>query len=137
MSSDDEAPIFECRRCGDCCQGYGGTYVTESDIQAISSYIGVPADRFVEQYCTKSANKLLLRQGENGYCIFWDRVCTIHPVKPRMCRAWPYLRSILIDPSNWRIMANSCPGIRTGLPDEKIIRTVEEALEKEKETTGK
>ena len=137
MQSEEGAPIFECQRCGDCCQGYGGTYVTESDIQAISAYIGVSPDRFLEEYCTVSVNKPLLRQGENGYCIFWNEVCTIHPVKPRMCRAWPYIESVLIDPTNWRIMANSCPGIREHFPDEQITSTVQEALNREKENTEK
>jgi hypothetical protein len=33
--------LFECRMCGDCCRGYGGTYVSESDIQAIADFLQV------------------------------------------------------------------------------------------------
>jgi uncharacterized protein len=124
--------IFECQCCGDCCKGYGGTYVTESDIRAISAYIGVPEERFIEDFCTLSGQKPLLRQGENGYCIFWNRLCTIHAVKPRMCRAWPFLNSIIIDPTNWRIMADSCPGIRTDFTDETIVSTVQKELDEMK-----
>ncbi len=31
--------IFDCKKCGDCCKGYGGTFVTEQDIKAISAYL--------------------------------------------------------------------------------------------------
>jgi Fe-S-cluster containining protein len=60
-----------------------------------------------------SGHRLLLAQRKDGYCIFWDQLCTIHPVKPLMCRKWPFLESILVDPANWLIMADSCPGIKT------------------------
>jgi Fe-S-cluster containining protein len=103
--------LFECRQCGDCCKGYGGTYVTQEDIEAISRYIGVDPRRFVRQYCHYSGRKPLLAQREDGYCIFWEKICLIHPVKPQMCRQWPFVESILADPSNWLIMSNSCPGI--------------------------
>jgi len=28
--------IFKCRQCGECCKGYGGTFVTENEIEAIA-----------------------------------------------------------------------------------------------------
>jgi Fe-S-cluster containining protein len=63
----------------------------------------------------------LISQGDNGYCIFWDQVCTIHPVKPKMCRQWPYIRSILIDVGNWRAMAASCPGMKADAAENDIL----------------
>ena len=128
MGSDDQADcegLFSCTCCGDCCKGYGGTYLSETDIVAISSYIGVSPQRLTACYTRKSGGRLLLAQGENGYCIFWDNVCTIHPVKPRMCRAWPFIPSILSDVQNWHIMAASCPGMSTNFPDSVIRRCVE------------
>ena len=29
--------IFKCRRCGDCCQGYGGTFISETEIREIAA----------------------------------------------------------------------------------------------------
>jgi Fe-S-cluster containining protein len=121
--------LFDCTLCGDCCKGYGGTYVTEADIQAIARYIGVPVDVLVDNYTRKSGNKHLISQGKNGYCIFWDKVCTIHPVKPEMCRRWPYIRSVLVDVANWRAMAASCPGMNPDAPDKKIVNCVKKSLE--------
>ena len=109
MSAEDQ--MFRCQKCGTCCRGYGGTFITDADVQAIAAYIGTDAATFVDDFCRLSGGKPILAQQENGFCIFWDEVCTIHPVKPRMCREWPFIRSVLVDPQNWHIMAASCPGI--------------------------
>lgn len=116
--------FFECQRCSKCCSGYGGTYVTESDVRRISRYITADPARFVDQYCNLSGNRPLLAQGKDGYCIFWNQLCTIHPVKPVMCRKWPFLECILVDASNWLIMADSCPGIKTDVDTRKLKRFV-------------
>jgi len=120
--------LFRCTMCGDCCRGYGGTYVTDADITAIASHIGLGRERFIETYCSQSGGKPVLIQGEDGRCIFWDKLCTIHPVKPRMCRQWPFIPAILVDVLNWRIMAASCKGMRTDLSDEEIAACVEKKL---------
>ena len=120
--------IFTCENCGRCCKGYGGTVVTEGDIQTIAAYVKEDPKRFADKYCRKSGRKLVLAQGPNDYCIFWDRQCNIHPVKPQMCRTWPFIESVLRDIDNWRIMAASCPGIRIDIPDQLIKTCVTEEL---------
>lgn len=126
MKSSD---IFDCKKCGDCCIGYGGTYITAEDIEAIAAYIRVEPETFVRDYCQMSGSKPVLAQGKNGRCVFWDEVCTIHPVKPRMCKAWPFIKSVLTDVSNWHIMASACPGIRTDVPDEVVLACVKRELD--------
>lgn len=121
--------IFICKQCGDCCLGYGGTFVTPSDIASIAAYIHTDPDRFVETYCVFSGSRPVLAQKEDGYCIFWDKVCTIHPVKPRMCRAWPYIESVLADVKNWEIMASACPGIKTEVSPEAVRQCVRRHLD--------
>ncbi len=123
MNSDmaDSREIFVCQQCGQCCNGYGGTYVTEDDIQKISSFIHTDNATFIRDYCRISGGKPLLAQAENGFCIFFNHNCTIHPVKPRMCRAWPFIPGVLKDPSNWFAMANSCPGMNPNVSTETII----------------
>ena len=130
MPSDENNPptLFECLQCGDCCKGYGGTYVTDKDIEAIAGYIGCNADRFVSRYCTPSGNRLLLAQRSDGYCIFWNGLCRIHAVKPKMCRRWPYIDSLLVDAGNWLIMADSCPGIRTDIPADKLEKYLKQIV---------
>ncbi len=121
--------IFSCKQCGDCCKGYGGTYVSQTDVEAIAAYIGTEPERFAERYCTKSGDRLVLVQQESGFCIFWkDRMCGIHPVKPKMCKAWPFIRNLIVDPDNWENMASMCPGIRKGVPAEVVQKCVENML---------
>ena len=130
MLSDCIGPeeLFECRRCGDCCKGFGGTYLAGEDIEAISRYIGSNPEKFVARYCSHSGTKPVLAQRSDGYCIFWDKICTIHPVKPRMCRKWPFIESILVDAKNWLIMADSCPGIYTDIPVDAVQKYVKKKL---------
>jgi Fe-S-cluster containining protein len=75
-----------------------------------------------------SGGKPLVAQTENGYCIFWDQLCTIHPVKPHMCRNWPFIESILVDVENWQSMAASCPGMRTDFSDNQIRKCVHDVI---------
>jgi len=104
--------LFACQKCGHCCHGYGGTVVSPADIERIAAFIGTSPALFTQNYCQRSGNKVVLAQGPNGYCVFWDKLCTIHPVKPRMCRHWPFIEALVIDPGNWRVMADTCPGMR-------------------------
>jgi hypothetical protein len=125
MPSDvDPEEVFVCQMCGECCRGYGGTYVSEADIRAIADYLQEDPERFKQRYCRRSGSRYLLGQSPSGYCIFWDTLCRIHPVKPRMCRNWPFIAAVLKDPTNWRTMAGSCPGMRTDCSDEAICRAV-------------
>lgn len=120
--------LFTCTRCGDCCKGYGGTYLSPTDIESIAGYLGISEQQFMTRYTTLSGARRLISQGENGYCVFWDEVCTVHPVKPKMCRQWPYIRSILVDVGNWRAMAASCPGMNADASAEDILRRVQEKI---------
>ena len=120
--------LFKCRKCGECCKGYGGTYLTDNDIKAISRHIGTDPKRFVDQFCNLSGNRPVLAQRKDGYCIFWDRLCTIHPVKPLMCRKWPFLESMLVDSNNWLIMADSCPGIQTDVAVDTLEKNVKQMI---------
>jgi len=123
--------VFTCLRCGDCCRGYGGTFVSRADMEAIAAFIHADPRTFAAHYCRRSGGKSVLAQRADGYCIFWDRVCTIHPVKPRMCRRWPFIESILVDPANWLAMAGSCPGMRTGIPLREVRACVATVLASE------
>ena len=130
MPSDAVQPedFFVCQMCGDCCRGYGGTFVTEEDIRIISGYLNTDPGRFKASYCQLSGSKPVLAQAENGYCIFWDQICTIHPVKPRMCKNWPFIESVLVDADNWKTIAASCPGIRTDKFDSRLRAYVKKVL---------
>jgi len=128
MGAEYKTPgdIFSCRQCGQCCTGFGGTYVTDKDIVRISAYIAADPDTFVTSYCDMAGSRPVLTQGRDGRCIFFDtqKQCTIHPVKPRMCRAWPFLETLVNHPENWDAMASACPGMQPRVPGEALTRIV-------------
>jgi hypothetical protein len=133
MESDDTGcrDLFNCTLCGDCCKGYGGTYLTAADIDAIAAFVGISTTAFIAGYTRLSGKRRVIAQGENGYCIFWDTLCRIHPVKPRMCRRWPYIPGVLADVANWRSMAASCPGMKADAPADQILDCVARKLASE------
>ena len=134
MQSNHETikEIFDCTQCGECCKGYGGTFLTEEDIDNISEFLDISPQEFIADYCQQSGGKPLLAVGESGYCIFWDKICTIHNIKPRMCRKWPYIESVLKDLSNWQAMASCCPGMQADASERQIKEAVLRHLNKTK-----
>ena len=136
MPYDPRCPenFFKCQQCGDCCIGFGGTRLTDQDIQNIANYLEIPPAQLIAEYCQIAGNNLHLAQKQGGYCIFWNQLCTIHPVKPRMCKAWPFIESVLLDPDNWQIMAAMCPGIDPDAPVEALKKCVRRQLRKLDET---
>lgn len=128
MAFDADA-LFQCQCCGQCCRGFGGTYVSDADIEAIAAHLDCAAPAFRARYLCRSGSRLVLAQGGDGYCVFWDGgLCDIHAVKPLMCRRWPFIPAVLKDVANWHAMATTCPGMRTDLPDETIRAVVARVL---------
>ena len=64
--------IFSCQKCGVCCKGYGGTFVTADDVGAISSFLNEDPAVLINKYCRKSGSKSVLTQNKDGYCILWS-----------------------------------------------------------------
>ncbi|MCP3873204.1 MAG: YkgJ family cysteine cluster protein [Desulfobacteraceae bacterium] len=118
--------IFECQQCGDCCNGFGGTYVTKKDIINIANYIKFDPEKFIDRFCDSSGSRYVLTRGKDGYCIFFDKAkqCTIHPVKPYMCKAWPFIQNVIKHPENWDAMSNSCPGMKKGIPHKALLKII-------------
>ena len=132
ISSKD---LFACTQCGQCCKGFGGTYVTQEDQAAIAAFLEVPPADFQSGYCVPSGRKVVLAQDSQGYCIFYrdqNHSCSIHPVKPRMCRRWPFIDALLVDIGNWYAMADSCPGMRIDVDTPALMAAVKRILQQEK-----
>ncbi len=124
----DTASFFQCTQCGDCCRGYGGTYVSDADLKAIAAFLNISVSVIRGKYCVLSGKQPVLAQREDGYCIFWEKYCTIHPVKPRMCRQWPFISGLLADINNWQAMAASCPGMRSDVDQDALLACVRAEL---------
>ncbi|MBW1666904.1 MAG: YkgJ family cysteine cluster protein [Deltaproteobacteria bacterium] len=115
---------FDCKMCGDCCYGEGGIVVHPEEIQAISKFLGIIMDSFVQRFCYKKNGKTYIRSGEDGYCVFYDekRKCLIHPVKPSPCSMWPFYRALLTDKDNWELAKEACPGINPESSFDDFVR---------------
>lgn len=128
MTSDPT--FFDCVQCGDCCKGFGGTYLTDKDMTAIADHLNITVDEFKEGYCAPSGSRYVLAQRPDGFCVFFDQNCSIHEIKPRMCRQWPFIDSLLIDIGNWRVMSSVCPGIKPDADKDHLREFVCTALGK-------
>ncbi len=100
---------FECTLCGECCRRYW-IPITHIDILRISKYTGMDIKEFTalfpKEYTTEWSYPVIkLRDGEfylvlrkniDSSCIFNKRIddkliCSIHPVKPYICRFYPFV----------------------------------------------
>ncbi len=84
-----------CGRCeGNCCRGESGyVWLDRESIEQIADFLQMPAKEFLENYCKKVGYRYTLRElkiaGEH-VCIFFDKGCTIYPVRPKQCRSYPF-----------------------------------------------
>ncbi|MFZ5427472.1 MAG: YkgJ family cysteine cluster protein [Thermodesulfobacteriota bacterium] len=120
MSQDQ--PAFDCRRCGHCCQGEGGIVLTSRDRDRLAGHLGLGLDAFIAAHTTRKGEKYHLGVREDGYCIFFEDGCGVHPARPDICRAWPFFRGNLLDATSWELSLEYCAGINPGLPHEEFVR---------------
>lgn len=130
FSSLTHADLFTCKMCGDCCKGYGGAVVDQKGAEKIADFLGLSPKEFIAGYCTEKNGRFILLQKKDGFCRFYEGKCTIHPVKPEMCRRWPFIRAVAKDPENWYIMGRMCKGMRMDLDKETILAVVCQELKK-------
>lgn len=88
-------PIFwECDRCTACCRWPGQVRVTEDEIRAMATHLGLTESEFIAGYTrmTVQRNGLALIDQADGSCVFLDGGnCRVQPVKPQQCRDFPNL----------------------------------------------
>lgn len=88
----EEGMRYECQRCGNCCRWPGEVPVSDREIEAISSYLGMTIYDFVAEHTEIRISRagLTLKERPNGECIFLDGIeCRIQSVKPDQCAGFP------------------------------------------------
>jgi hypothetical protein len=120
---------FECVNCGRCCTGFPGyVYLSEIDIARASEFLSVGRGEFVERYTRIVSvfheRRLSLIERKNFDCVFWRDGCTIYPVRPYQCEAFPFWNRHLVSRREWEKTAAGCRGIGRGrvFPREEIER---------------
>jgi len=103
--------IFQCTMCGYCCQGETTVSLNEEDRTQITQALDIELDELTCRYL-RETNNIYQMKTENGYCIFYDNGCSLHPHSPWQCRQWPFHPAILKDENNFKTIQSSCPGIK-------------------------
>ncbi len=102
---------FECRMCGHCCQGEGGIIMTAKDRKRLAGHLEISEQELIEKHSETVNGKIRLQSREDGYCVFYNEGCGVHPGRPDICRAWPFFRGNLIDETSWEMIHEYCPGV--------------------------
>ena len=120
-----QAPVFQCQQCGECCAGRGGIFVRPDEVVAMAAFLHLDEEEFRVRYLEPSALGTRLTI-DNGVCVFMeDNRCRVHPVKPFICRQWPFLPALLVDAEEFEAAKGACPGINPKCSHEDFV---EEAL---------
>jgi Fe-S-cluster containining protein len=121
MTESEPRPVFKCQQCGDCCRGKGGIFVQAEEVEQLSTFLGMPREDFCRRYVEVSPMGAHLAT-KNGTCVFLKgNCCQVHPVKPRICRQWPFLAAILKHPEELAHAKTACPGITPDCSHEDFV----------------
>ena len=88
------------------------------DVNRLAEHFGLTTEAFLEQYAEECNGKYQLTTGQDAYCIFFREGCTVHDAKPDICRAWPFFRGNIEDPSSLDMAKEYCLGIDPRVPHE-------------------
>lgn len=108
--------------CGHCCQGEGGIVLTEKDRTRLADHLGISPEELVKRFAVTRGGKLHLTCGDDGFCVFFDQGCGVHPGRPDICRAWPYFRGNLVDKTSWEMIQDYCPGVNPAAGHAEFVR---------------
>ncbi len=116
-------PAFHCQQCGDCCSGRGGIFVKPDEVEAMAALLNLAVDEFCRLYVEASAMGPRLSIADNGFCVFLmeGNLCRVHPVKPFICRQWPFLPILLLDADELEHAKTACPGINPACTHEDFV----------------
>jgi len=107
--------VFRCKRCGNCCRGESTVSLSPKDILAISKFLNIPEEEFLEKFTVKKYPNRIEMKTKNGFCVFFDekkKECKIHPVKPEMCKKWPLIPAIFEDVDTFKVISQVCEGLK-------------------------
>ena len=122
MSQDKQPSVFQCRQCGDCCAGRGGIFVKPDEVEAMAALLALPVAEFCRRFVEASDLGPRLTVADE-VCVFLmaGSLCRVHPVKPSICRQWPFLPALLMHPDELEHAKTACPGINPACSHEDFM----------------
>jgi hypothetical protein len=123
MSADPHPQVFHCRQCGDCCAGRGGIFVRPAEVEAMAALLDLSVEEFCRSFVEVSSLGPRLTMAANGFCVFLmeGNLCQVHPVKPFICRQWPFLPVLLVDADELENAKTACPGLDPNCSHEDFL----------------
>ena len=120
----DSPQAFDCRMCGECCQGKGGIVLGPRDLPRLCSHLHMEVEGFIAAYAYRQGEKIKIRTGSDNSCIFFlpGTGCSIHVAKPDICRAWPFFRGNMLDGESLDMAKKFCPGINPAIDHDAFVR---------------
>ena len=122
VANPDKSIVFQCQQCGDCCVGRGGILVRPDEVAAMAVLLSLPEAEFCRRFVEASALGPRLAVAD-GVCVFLmaGGLCRVHAVKPFICRQWPFLPAILMDPDELEHAKGACPGLNPACTHEAFV----------------
>jgi hypothetical protein len=127
----DQGIRFACLQCGKCCTGEPGTvYVAPDELRPLAAFLGLSVSTLIEECLYPFRDSFSIREEPGGDCLFYDRGCTVYPVRPSQCRTFPFWVKNLRSEFAWRQVCLECPGIGQGrlFSREEILDILERAV---------
>jgi len=129
IKTTDPAPqgsasqVFQCRQCGDCCCGRGGIFVKTREVEDMAALLSLSVEDFYRNFVEASDMGPRLTVADNGLCVFLmeGNLCRVHPVKPFICRQWPFLPALLVSADELEHAKTACPGINPACTHEDFV----------------
>ncbi len=127
------AEIFQCSRCGYCCQGETTVSLDGDDQQRMIKELGLSREEVAQRFW-RITGSVVQMQIIDGHCIFYNDTtgCTVHVGRPWRCGQWPLHPSILEDENNFTTISQSCPGINKDISYEEFREKLRLLLEQER-----
>jgi uncharacterized protein len=127
MPEISERPVFSCRQCGDCCHGERGILVTPAAHRAMAAYLGLPPEAFAARYLVATPLGPQVASRDGACALQQGGLCLVHPVKPRICREWPYLKALVDHADEFEAAKGACPGLTADAGHEEFIKAARES----------
>ena len=86
----------------------------EKEFRRIAEYLELPFETFLERYTEEIDGKVSLVSPNEGPCVFYDKGCSIYPVRPSQCASYPFWQDILKSQRRWELEAETCGGMNRG-----------------------
>jgi uncharacterized protein len=95
----------------------------------MAQYLKMPVAQLRETFLEPTPMGLAVKNKPGQGCVFNEGGrCTIHPVKPRICRDWPFLPAILLHPNELEAAKGACPGLNRDSRHADFLRWWQEKI---------